>query len=339
MQYEINHLHLELSSFCNARCPCCPRNFQGYPYNMGYTESNLSLKDFKRIFSLTRLSRVHIAIINGNFGDALMNPETPDIVAYMRRARHDMSIRVHTNGGARDRDFWTRLAKLNVIGIFAIDGLSDTHSLYRQDTVFENVIRNAKTFIDAGGNAIWMATVFDHNRHQLPEMHKMAKDLGFMWLEERDTGRNEGPVYGRQGQKVFFMQHDWQYPDQIDGDFIQTQIKRVQTELPKYIDQTPATIDCWAVKERSVYVSADGHVYPCCWTGHDPHHFRSHNAVQVWNQELSKYVRGNHGPTVGLESAIAWFDDLAATWESNNQAQVCKRWCTKNDNNNSASCS
>jgi len=47
---EIKRVHLEISSLCNARCPLCPRNFRGYPYNDGYIERNLTLNDVKKIF-------------------------------------------------------------------------------------------------------------------------------------------------------------------------------------------------------------------------------------------------------------------------------------------------
>jgi MoaA/NifB/PqqE/SkfB family radical SAM enzyme len=104
MQYEINHLHLELSSLCNARCPFCPRTVQGYPANLGFVETNLSLADFKKAFVPPRLGRVHQTVINGNFGDFVMNPESIDIIRYLRRSRHTMDIRIHTNGSARDRD-------------------------------------------------------------------------------------------------------------------------------------------------------------------------------------------------------------------------------------------
>lgn len=331
MQYEINHIHLELSSLCNARCPFCPRGFLGYPHNMGFNETNLSLADFKRIFSLTRLSRVHIAIINGNFGDAIMNQETTDIIAYMRQANPKMSIRLHTNGGARDKTFWQDMARLGVICVFGIDGLSDTHSLYRQDTVFENVIRNAKIFINAGGNAVWMANIFDRTIHQVDEMERMSKELGFMQFEQRRTDRDNGPSYDRQGKKVFYFATDWNYPDQIDQTFIETQIQRGIEHREEFKIPGKKKIDCWAKRERSVYVASDGYVYPCCWTGFNPQSYRNHNAVRVWNEELCEYVGGNHGPTVGLEAAIAWFDKLSASWETDSQPTVCKQWCGSNN--------
>lgn len=334
MQYIVNHVHLELSSLCNARCTLCPRNFQGYPHNAGFPETNLSFKNFKRIFSISRLKRIHIAIINGNFGDAVMNPETPEIVAYMRRANPDMNIRLHTNGSARDREFWSALGRENITVLFALDGLADTHALYRQDTVFETVLKNAKTVMTSGGNAIWMANVFEHNRHQLPAMHAMAKELGFMWLEERYTQRDNGPAYNRHGQKMFVMKSDWQYPDQIDQQFIQTQVVKLNEDRERFADPGFKKIECWAQRQRSVYISADGHVFPCCWTGHFPDTYYNHTSVSLWNEELRKYVRNNHGPTVGLDAAIEWFDTFAQSWESDNQPMVCKRWCTKDDNGN-----
>ena len=46
---NIQHLHLEISSKCNARCPLCPRNFFGYPFNDGYVEHDMTLDEAKQI--------------------------------------------------------------------------------------------------------------------------------------------------------------------------------------------------------------------------------------------------------------------------------------------------
>jgi sulfatase maturation enzyme AslB (radical SAM superfamily) len=303
---------------------------------MGYTETNLSLADFKKTFVPPRLGRVQQTVINGNFGDFVMNPESIDIIKYLRRSRHNMDIRIHTNGSARDREFWHTLGNIGVTVLFGIDGIGDTHTIYRQDTNFDNIMRNAETFVAAGGNAIWSINQFDHNREQMPEVHALAKKIGFSEVQVRPTPRDNGPVYNRKGQKVASIKTDWNWPDQLDKSFIEIKIAQA--------DHQPSTrntvqISCWAIRERSVYMAADGHVYPCCWTGHNPANFVSHTGLNLWNQELNKYVKHNHAPTVGIEAALDWFDDLSKSWDSNNQPGVCQHFCTHNDNTNTTSSS
>ena len=180
MPYEIEHLHIELSSMCNARCPLCPRNFQGYPVNMGYTETNLDLETVKKILPSKTLRKINFILVNGNFGDFVMNPESIEILQYfVLHTNRLCRIEVHTNGSARDRQFWHSLGKLGIVVHFSVDGLADTNHLYRQDTNFDLIMKNAQAFIDAGGYAIWSMTMFEHNRHQLPEIQMLAKKMGF----------------------------------------------------------------------------------------------------------------------------------------------------------------
>ena len=48
---SVNTLHIEASSFCNARCPGCPRNAYGYPLEGFYDERNLKIDQLKEILS------------------------------------------------------------------------------------------------------------------------------------------------------------------------------------------------------------------------------------------------------------------------------------------------
>jgi len=262
-----------------------------------------------------------------------MNPESIDIIKYLRRSRHNMDIRIHTNGSARDRDFWYTLGSIGVTVLFGIDGIGDTHTLYRQDTNFDNIIKNAETFVAAGGNAIWSINQFDHNRHQMPEVYVLAKKIGFSEVQVRPTARDNGPVYNRKGQKVAAIKSDWEWPDQLDKSFIE--IKIAQKTL---LDKKKVNIACWAIRERSVYMAADGHVYPCCWTGFNPTEYQSHTTVTAWNKELVKYVGHNHAPTVGIEAALDWFDNLSASWNTDDQPGVCQHNC-QHDNTNTNSIS
>jgi sulfatase maturation enzyme AslB (radical SAM superfamily) len=108
-----------------------------------------------------------------------MNPEGPDIVEYFFSVNPNLKITISTNGGARDQKFWSRLAQTPAIIQFCIDGLADTHHLYRQNTSYKTVIKNANTVIRNGGHAVWKMIQFDHNQHQIEQCRELSKQLGF----------------------------------------------------------------------------------------------------------------------------------------------------------------
>ena len=48
---QIRRAHVELTTRCNARCPMCMRNYRGTDFNSGYPVCELSLDQFKQIFT------------------------------------------------------------------------------------------------------------------------------------------------------------------------------------------------------------------------------------------------------------------------------------------------
>lgn len=328
MLYQPRHLHLELSSNCNARCPFCPRNFYGIPYNAGYEETNLTLTQFTKIFSIDFLSHIQNCLINGNFGDFVMNTDSVEIIRYMLESNPQMKILVNTNGSARGKEFWQDLGRLGITIEFCIDGLEDTNKLYRQDTDFDMILRNAQEFIKAGGHAVWKMTKFDHNIRQRNEIYNLAKYLNFDRVIMRDSVRNQGPVYNRKGQKVFVIGPEPDsYPDVVNIDDLAT-----RTQLRDSPDNRTEeiTVACRAQKDGSIYVSADGHVYPCCWTGFNPRAYTGNplsNTHNKWNKELQKYIHHNDAREFGIEVALDWFNNLDLAWKSNQKPEVCKYFC------------
>ena len=191
---DIRHVELELSSYCNANCPLCPRNLFGYTYNTGYTAKNLTLAEVKQILNPKFISQLDKVTFEGNYGDPLMNPELLDIVDYINKP-----INLFTNASMQTKTFWEKLAKTKTTVYFALDGLSDTHSIYRQKTDYNKIIANATAFINAGGSAVWKMIKFGHNKHQIDDCKKLSKQLGFKEFIVVDHGRNSGPVFDDQG--------------------------------------------------------------------------------------------------------------------------------------------
>ena len=312
---DIREVHLEISSLCNARCPLCPRNFYGYPYNDGYQETNLTLESVKRIFSEDFVKQLNMIWINGNFGDAVMNPETPNIVEYFKTTNPDIAVEISTNGSARDSEFWTKLARLGAKVYFCLDGLEDTHSLYRVNTNYHTILKNAQTFINAGGVAIWKMIPFDHNRHQIDECKNTSTALGFSGFWLTDHGRNTGPVFDTkgnlthtvgnyQGEKTFEILFHKRKTDTVLVEDIASQIKD--------------TIKCETQWLRSIYISSTGDVYPCCYTGLSPNTYGHGNYLQAVNSQLRPLVKNNNALTNSLEECINWFSQVEETWTKSN---------------------
>ena len=310
---QIQEVHLEISSLCNARCPLCPRNFRGYPYNDGYEETNLSLESIKKIFTPKFLSQLQSIRINGNYGDAVMNPETPNIVEYFRLHNKDLIIQISTNGSARDYNFWTRLAQANITVSFCLDGLEDTHHIYRQNTNWATILNNAKIFIDAGGTAVWKMIKFKHNQHQIDACKDLSTQLKFNKFQLVDDGRNTGPVYDKHGNLVYVM-GDYQGEKDFKILFHKKRTDMILLEDIVPNKTTYPKITCQTKRFRSIYISSTGDVYPCCWTGFSPKTYGQGEYYQAVNAQLAPLINKNNALEYSLEECMQWFDSVEDSW-------------------------
>jgi len=306
---EISSVHLEISTRCNAACPECPRNFRGVDVIDSYPICDMSLEQAQTIFTPSFLKQINHILVNGNYGDFITARDGLEIVEYFKSVNPNLQIEISTNASGRP-NVWTRLGELKVIVHFRIDGLSDTHHLYRQYTDFDLILDNARKFIAAGGHAIWAFIPFDHNQHQVEDARQLSKDLGFKNFQIVDAGRNVGPVFARDktyshslgnysGSKNFDELHK-QHLYYVD----KPEITILQTEHPN------RKIDCYAKRQREIYITANGEVYPCCWLGFYP----AKETGNPSNMQLRPIMKDNNALEHGIEHAIDWFNSIEASW-------------------------
>jgi MoaA/NifB/PqqE/SkfB family radical SAM enzyme len=326
---QIRHVHLEISTLCNASCPWCPRTFWGYPYNGGYPELNFTLANARYIFTPDFLTQLTGININGNFGDCVMNPETPDIVEYFKTHNSNLNIEINTNGGARSVDFWTRLAQASAHILFALDGLEDTHHLYRQNTVYDTVIKNAESFIQAGGNATWKMIEFDHNRHQIDQCKQLSQQLGFADFKLVQSDRTVAPVFNSKGQLTHTLGN---YTGEQEFAVLFHR-KNTDTVLLEDIvaNKKESSINCRVKQSKSVYIAATGDVSPCCWTGLYPATYGAGQYHEVANAQLNSIIKRNNALEYSLEECINWFNEIEKTWSIDSFKQgrlvICNDVC------------
>lgn len=270
---NVYSLHLELSDKCQASCPMCPRNSFGGPEREHITNTEISFEQFKEWFPPSFLKNIWHVMACGNNGDPLMAKDLFEIYEYLRQhCPSEANLDIYTNGSLRNKEWWAKLAK--VLGkqgkvVFAIDGLADTHSIYRRGTVFEKIIENAQAFINAGGRAVCHSIVFKHNEHQSEEIEKLVMDMGFESIEFKATNRFYGldnfPVKNRKGEFEYYL-------NPAEGPRWNVNLPKPnwvrlvkKDEYDKMLTQ--ATIDAKCLKGSNLYINSQGHVYPCCWVG------------------------------------------------------------------------
>lgn len=337
---EITALHIELTSNCQASCPMCARNHHGGLPNPDLLVTDLSFDLIKKTLVSRFVTQLDTITLCGNFGDPILHKELIPIIQYLTELNPNIRFDLHTNGSARTPAWWRELAESlpnNSLVQFGIDGVGDTHQLYRIGTSFEKIIENASAFIAAGGKARWNFITFKHNEHQLEQARALAKELGFDSFYEKQTSRFIGnpwfDVLDRNGN----VTHRLENPTEQKLVFVDRKKVKNYREIMKQ-----ATVECEVEKTRSVYIDAQGYIWPCCFVGAVPYiHVKPEQLVYDFQTNSKKSLFETIERFGGIErfnlskhsiASIIDSNNWQTIWDSGfekNEPLVCVRICGK----------
>lgn len=262
---DLNALQIELTTKCQASCPMCLRNVYGGLKNPHLIIDEWTLTEFKTIITKDILKKVNHILFCGQYGDPIVNPYVKEICKYISKVNPNIFIVIHTNGSLHKEEWWRDLAKIlpkyhNVV--FGIDGLEDTHSLYRIGTDFNKIIKNMKAFIDEGGQVTWDFIRFQHNEHQVDEARQLSEELGCKSFAVKDTSRfinNEPyPVKDKNNNILYYLNP----ARETQSGFV---TQNIVDNLQKILEETH--VDCYAQQYRRIYLDASKRVFPCAMHG------------------------------------------------------------------------
>ena len=320
---DIKTVHLEVTDKCNAACPMCARNINGGEDNPQLPDVELSVDDVRTMFPVDFVKQLDRMYMCGNYGDPIAAKDTLEIFQYFREHNSKMTLSLHTNGSAKSTEWWKSLATIlgsKGYVVFSVDGLEDTNHLYRQNTVFSKIMSNAQAFIDAGGRARWDYIVFAHNEHQVElaetlannmrfekfqfkksarffsnasgvtkEMHQSANRKGLTTLLQpptnpkyRNSALKELSKIASTTNEVKFLPSKVADLDSILGKQVFHLEAEKKSAMEKYWDISE--IKCKVAEEKSIYISAEGIVQPCCWTAGQMYvWYWEPETSQIWN--------------------------------------------------------
>jgi MoaA/NifB/PqqE/SkfB family radical SAM enzyme len=331
---KIERLHIEWTSYCNARCPQCARTD-----NASLPLEMISIDSFKEWFTPELIKNVQYMYSCGNYGDPIAHPHCADFVDWFVD-NGCPNVSLHTNGGARDTDFWKQLGERKIRVVFGIDGLEDTNHIYRVGVNWNKLISNVKTFINAGGQAEWAFLIFQHNEHQVEQAKKLATELKFKKFTTKVSSRF---VLSGLEKKIEFKSPPAGVTMMIDRSIVNRKNQTI-TESRKavmhdenvnqaikkygsfenYIKMT--TITCKTQKEKSLYIDFQGKVWPCCWMGHVHGNEKSStlNLYKLYGEDFNDL----HTYTLEKIMSHSWFEEnLVKSWTTSDRLSVCGITC------------
>ena len=247
---NIKWLQVEASTKCNAWCSACARNKNGYELINNFVAEDLDSAVFEH--HLMNFKGLEVVDFCGTFGDAIAAHNIYTLVELAKK--HADKIIVRTNGSLRSAEWWQQFAEILTDHDhevwFCLDGLADTHNIYRQGTDFDKIITNARAFMSAGGCAVWQFIPWAHNEHQIKDCIRLSQRLGFSRFEFVKDVRT--PLVSKHYQT---------------GAVVDIQPWSENSKLSKYIKSrtTVDVQDCRHLTQPSVYLNANGKLSVCCF--------------------------------------------------------------------------
>jgi sulfatase maturation enzyme AslB (radical SAM superfamily) len=294
-------IELGVTTRCNLNnCAFCFRSQS----KVAIPKIDLDIEVIKRAFNKEFLKKVETLSLVGSMGDIMLYPYTFELIDHLaENCREDMVLCIDTNASAKPKEWWQEFARrLNQLKSyhvrFAIDGLKDTHELYRIGTNFNTVINNMQTFINAGGKATWKFIVFKHNEHQIDEASKKAKEMGC----------------------IIFMV--------IISGIHNEDLK----ESSIYKMGTYPGILCRSLDTNYISIDADGDVMPCCWYKPIKNELRGEKIY--WNdiKLMAKYFKNKsrlniHTSTIDEAMQTDFFKYI---YDNHRYLRTCQNFCGQN---------
>lgn len=240
-------ISLEPTTACNLRCPECPSGLRAFTRPTG----NLKQPLFVRV--IDELAGDLWALTFYFQGEPYINPHFLDMVRYAKAKGiyTNTSTNAHFLTEAKaEETVRSGLSRL----IISLDGTDqETYSAYRREGTLATVIDGAERIVrwkkklnSRTPHTVFQFLVVKPNEHQVPEAHKLAKQLGVddLWLKTAQIyePKDNHPLIPVQGKYSRYRRNangTWEVKHKLDD-------------------------ACWKMWHSCV-ITWDGKVVPCCF--------------------------------------------------------------------------
>ncbi len=260
-------ISMEPTTACNLRCPECPSGLRSFSRETG----NLKADFFRS--TINQLSDKLIYLIFYFQGEPYINPSFLDMVKHANEK--GLYTITSTNGHflSMDNARRTIASGLDRI-IISIDGTTqEVYENYRKEGKLDVVLQGTRNLVkcrkEAGASTphiIFQMVVTKPNQHQIPEVHKLAKEIG---VDEVKLKTAQVYDYKFGNPLIPTLDAYSRYRQNEDGTY------EIKNKLLNH---------CWKLWHACV-MTWDGMIVPCCFDKDASHRMgdlKQHNFQTIW---------------------------------------------------------
>ena len=175
------HMNIELTNYCNLRCPICPTGAG----EISRRSEAMDVELFERL--MAEVGPYLLTVSLWGWGEPLLHPRLADILRAARK--YPVVTLLSTNGQKLndERIIETLIAYPPTFLIVAIDGLTDeTNSMFRTGARLEPALSGVRRLAELKRkNALQLPVLhmryipMKHNEHEVPLLSDFAREAGF----------------------------------------------------------------------------------------------------------------------------------------------------------------
>ena len=240
-------ISLEPTTACNLRCPECPSGLRAFTRPVG----NLKEDFFRK--TIDELHRDLMMLIFYFQGEPYINPKFLEMVKYAH------SKKIYTITSTNGHFLNTENARKTIESgldrlIISVDGTTqDTYESYRKEGKLDVVLQGARNLVkmkremqSKTPHIIFQFLVVKPNEHQIPEIYKLAKEIG---VDEVKLKTAQVYDYENGNELIPTIEKYARYTQKADG---------------KWVFKNALVNHCWKLWHSCV-ITWDGLVVPCCF--------------------------------------------------------------------------
>jgi radical SAM protein with 4Fe4S-binding SPASM domain len=271
-------ISFEPTTACNLRCPECPSGLRIFTRETG----NLK-EDFFRA-TIDDLYKDLMYLIFYFQGEPYINPKFLDMVKYA--SDKGIYTITSTNGHFLNDDNARKTIESGLDRlIISVDGTTqEVYENYRKEGNLEAVLQGARNVVkwkkqlnSSTPHLIFQFLVVKPNEHQIPEIYKLAKEIG---IDEVKLKTAQVYDYEHGNELIPEQQKYSRYSKQSDGTY------RVKNKLLNH---------CWKLWHACV-ITWDGLVVPCCFDKDATHRLGNLKELKfrdIWQGPLYQQFRSS----------------------------------------------